>query len=674
MGVVESGRLTRRWRLSTSGVSDTGVTEPDPLDGRGNAAALSPGYEEWRQIVDSLASQVVLLDDTGKIVAVNEAWRRSGRGAGGGSDCVGSNYIDVCEASGEPPALEAAAGLKQLASGESDRFELVYPCRRPEGLEWVLMRAVPYSGAHRGWIVITHQDVTEARLDHQRVLSQGAALDQLDAAVHTTDLARKVLTWNAAAERLYGWTADEALGRLTDELMLSPVDVDPEIRSAISSGRWHGELLLGRKDGSSFPALVRTSISDSDDEPGSITCVVIDISERVQYQRELKAARDHLRAVTDSIGEGMFTLDLDGRVTYINPAAERMLGWPVEVLQGRSIQDFVGSRHAGWTSVVVDASSAARDRRDDDGVIRIEDDSFNRADGTTLPVAYTAAPVATGHRTDGTVVLFQDISERKALSQRLERELASLRWVRRIQGALADDDLVLYAQPIIDLGSGEVVQRELLIRMSDPDDPGSVISPGAFLPVAEEHGLIGQIDRWVIDRSADLAASGLAVELNISAASIEDPELLPYIEGAIERSGADPQKMVFEITETTLVANEAAGRRFVERLQEIGSKVALDDFGTGYGGFTYLKQLPVDYLKIDIEFVQDLASNDASRSVIEAIVTLAERFGLKTVAEGVEDQTTLQLLRDLGVNYAQGYWIGRPAPIPDHVAGQLGVS
>jgi len=150
--------------------------------------------------------------------------------------------------------------------------------------------------------------------------------------------------------------------------------------------------------------------------------------------------------------------------------------------------------------------------------------------------------------------------------------------------------------------------------------------------------------------------------------------LLPYIEGAIERSGADPQKMVFEITETTLVANEAAGRRFVERLQEIGSKVALDDFGTGYGGFTYLKQLPVDYLKIDIEFVQDLASNDASRSVIEAIVTLAERFGLKTVAEGVEDQTTLQLLRDLGVNYAQGYWIGRPAPIPDHVAGQLGVS
>jgi PAS domain S-box-containing protein len=402
--------------------------------------------------------------------------------------------------------------------------------------------------------------------------------------------------------------------------------------------------------------------------------VVIDISERVRSERELKAARDHLHAVTDSIGEGMFTLDLEGRVTYMNPAAERTLGWPADMLAGEVLQDFVRSRHAGWSGPMIEGGEGAANWRDGE-VIRVDDDAFIRADGTMLPVEYTAAPFAPDHGIGGVVVVFRDISERNAQSRRLEREIATLKSVRRIQDALAHDRFVLFAQPIIDLANGEVVQRELLIRMTDPNDPTAIISPGDFLPVAEEHGLIGDIDRWVVDQAADLAATGLAVELNISAASIADPQLLPYIEKAIDRSGADPKNMVFEITETTLVANESAGRRFVERLREIGSKVALDDFGTGYGGFTYLKQLPVDCLKIDIEFVQDLVSNDASQSVVEAIVSLAARFGLKTVAEGVEDDATLKILRDLGVDYAQGYGIGRPAPISDRAnADQLEVS
>jgi PAS domain S-box-containing protein len=628
--------------------------------------SVTANPDQWHTIVDSLASRVALLDETGSIVAVNETWRRSAGDAGANSDDVGSNYVDVCNATGES-AVAVIAGLKQVASGESEVFELVYPCDGPEGRTWFLMRAVPYSDGGSGWAVVTHQDVTTARLDHEQMLLQGAILDQIGAAVHTTDVERTVLTWNAAAERLYGWTAEEAIGWRTDDLMLGPVEVDPEIRTAISNGYWEGELLLGRRDGSTFPALVRTSIArDADDGRGRITCVVIDISERVRSQRELQAARDHLRAVTDSVGEAMFTLDLDGRVTYMNPAAERTLGWPSEFLQGQPLQDFVQSSNTGWSgAAAVDGETAGSWA--DGEVIRVDDDTFARADGTTMPVEYTAAPFATDHGIGGLVVVFRDISERKAQSQRLQREIANLKSVRRIQEALAHDGFVLHAQPIVDLGSGEVVQRELLIRMSDPDDPAALITPGDFLPVAEEHGLIGEIDRWVIDRSADIAATGLAVELNISASSIGDPQLLAYIESAIRRSGADPQNMVFEITETTLVSNEEAGRKFVERLHEIGSKVALDDFGTGYGGFTYLKQLPVDYLKIDIEFVRDLATNDKSRNVVEAIITLADRFNLKTVAEGVEDELTLLLLRDLGVDYAQGYQVGRPAPMPDRI-------
>jgi len=136
--------------------------------------------------------------------------------------------------------------------------------------------------------------------------------------------------------------------------------------------------------------------------------------------------------------------------------------------------------------------------------------------------------------------------------------------------------------------------------------------------------------------------------LNISARSVGDPGILSHIRHAIQRSGADPRKMVFEITETALLSDRSAAQGFVEGLHKLGCKLALDDFGTGYGGFTYLKHLPIDYLKIDMEFVRDVRDSPGSQNVVKAIVGLAQGFGLKTVGEGVEDEPTLNLLRELG--------------------------
>jgi EAL domain-containing protein (putative c-di-GMP-specific phosphodiesterase class I) len=235
-----------------------------------------------------------------------------------------------------------------------------------------------------------------------------------------------------------------------------------------------------------------------------------------------------------------------------------------------------------------------------------------------------------------------------------------------VQEALAEKLFVLYAQPIVEIATGRVVQRELLLRMLDPTASPTgpaVINPGAFLPVAEEFGLISEIDRWVIARAAELAATGRPVELNVSGRSITDPGLIEHIQRCIQASGADPQAMVFEITETALIADQAAARAFADGLHRLGCTLALDDFGTGYGGFTYLKQLRIDFLKIDMEFVRDLCRNPASRSVVQAIVHLAEGFKLKTVAEGVEDAQTLALLGQLGVDCAQGYHLGRPEPL-----------
>jgi len=292
---------------------------------------------------------------------------------------------------------------------------------------------------------------------------------------------------------------------------------------------------------------------------------------------------------------------------------------------------------------------------------------FIRRDGRELPVAYTSSPFETADEVEGCVVVFDDISERKETEGRLQREADKLAWIARIQDALAEDRFVLHAQPIVDVGSGDVVQNELLLRLREPD--GNIIGPGAYLHVAEDYGLIGDIDRWVVQQGIALAAEGRPVEINLSARSVGDQDILDHIEACLASSGADPSLIVFEITETAIVEDEDAALVFTERLHTIGCKLALDDFGTGYGGFTYLKQLPVDYLKIDIEFVRDLAVNPASRHVVEAVVGLARGFGLKTVAEGVEDAEAYELLREIGVDLAQGYHIARPGPLENATTG-----
>jgi EAL domain-containing protein (putative c-di-GMP-specific phosphodiesterase class I) len=230
--------------------------------------------------------------------------------------------------------------------------------------------------------------------------------------------------------------------------------------------------------------------------------------------------------------------------------------------------------------------------------------------------------------------------------------------------------MVVYSQPILDIATGEVVQEELLLRMRGTD--GELIGPAEFLPVAEEHGLIADIDRWVIGEAAGLAAQGRHVEVNVSGRTLGHRDLPEWVEQALEASGADPHLLTFEITETALTNDLEQARCFAERVAKLGCNFALDDFGTGYGSFTLLKHLPISFLKIDMEFVRDMVTDAADRHVVAAVVSLAKGLGQRTIAEGVEDEATLALLAEMGVDYAQGYLIGRPAPIDEGPAAWAG--
>ncbi|MGA3354524.1 MAG: EAL domain-containing protein, partial [Acidimicrobiales bacterium] len=384
-----------------------------------------------------------------------------------------------------------------------------------------------------------------------------------------------------------------------------------------------------------------------------------DVTDQIAAQQEIEHSRQFLAAITDHMAEGMIATDGSGMVTFVNAAAERLLGWAAADLLGKSIHATCHYQRADGSTYSPEGSPL-RNVWEAGETLNVGQDTFTRRDGSLLPVAYSASPLKTGEIT-GAVVVFDDITERAAEQLRVERELAKLSWVGRIRDTLDQDRFVLYAQPIVDLDMNLTVQHELLIRMISPT--GEIVLPDRFLPTAEEFGLISEIDRWVVGETVRLAAQGHHVEFNLSAKSVVDPNMLSVVRNALADSGASPELVVCEITETALLRDTAAAEAFVQGLNDIGCKVALDDFGAGYGGFSYLKRLPVSFLKIDREFVRDLPQEASSRHVVSAVVSLAKAFSLITVAEAAEDQATLEVLRELGVDRVQGYVIARPSPV-----------
>ncbi len=666
MGVAASSQISGRRPVTTTARSR-------PRSRRWSARAreqvaatreLATAHDFFQGTLDSLGSLIAVLDERGEIIMTNRAWDTFVSPEGVTPNGVGANYLAVCDAAlDDDLASEVAAGLRAIIAGTSSQFAVGYPCHGPDVHRWFGLNATRYEGPGSARVVVAHDDITARRMAEAAAATQAALLDEVDISVIAIDSGGLITRWNDGAERLFGWTSAEAVGCNAASLI---APVDPERAGAVLTelrrdGQWEGQLSLTRKDGSTFPAHLRHRLMV--DESGRVTgriAALVDVTERVGSERALLAAQNYIRAVADSMGEGLYTLDPDGRVVFVNEAAEELLGWSAQELEGRVMHDVAHSWRPDGSRHLVEDCPIRRARRD--GVtVRIEDDVFTCSDGRALPVQYTAAPFVTDDGVEGCAVVFADITHRKAREQSMESDVETLSWIGRIKDALADDRLVLYEQPIIELSSGDLVQRELLLRMREPT--GEIVAPGCFLPIAEEYGLIGDIDRWVIGRATEIAVDGGRVEINLSASTVGDPGILDAIEESLGLSGVEPSSLVFEITETALITDEAAAKAFADRVHALGCKLALDDFGTGYGGFTYLKQFPVDVLKIDIEFVRDLPANPDSERVVEAVVALAQAFGLQTVAEGVEDAATLELLEALGVDFAQGYHIARPRPV-----------
>ncbi|MGI9330104.1 MAG: EAL domain-containing protein, partial [Gammaproteobacteria bacterium] len=250
------------------------------------------------------------------------------------------------------------------------------------------------------------------------------------------------------------------------------------------------------------------------------------------------------------------------------------------------------------------------------------------------------------------------------------RQRGEIRWLQQLQNALKDGGFELFTQPVISMAGRVAVgpAAEVLLRMSD--DQGALVPPGEFLKAAERYHLMGQIDRWVV--RATLAAIGQGMirlpddrscSINLSGQTLGDESFLEFVVECLDHSQVEPSKICFEISERAVMSDLSHARRFVGVLHGMGCCFGLDDFGSGIGSLASLRELSIDYLKIDGAYTHDLANDSVNRQVVGAITRLSRTMGFRVVAEQVQEQADFDALRELEVDFVQGYFVERPSPL-----------
>lgn len=301
------------------------------------------------------------------------------------------------------------------------------------------------------------------------------------------------------------------------------------------------------------------------------------------------------------------------------------------------------------------------------GLVAIDVDSGSVAD--ILSCADTACYTAKDMGRDQLQVYARHSGEAR-------RRHGEMHWVTRIHEALAENRFVLFQQPIISLNAGQADKQhcEFLLRLRNQD--GSLVPPGAFIPAAERYNLIADIDRWVVGAvcahlSVSSGPDGLCF-INLSGQTLGDEEFPEFIREQFRLSGVDARRICFEITETAAITNLQNAIRFIREIKAQGCYFALDDFGTGLSSFAYLKTIPADFLKIDGGFVRSMIEDPMDNAIVQAIHQIGKVAGMRTIAEFVEESAVLEQLQRVGIDYAQGFVIQPPRPLPE-AAGAAGV-
>ena len=531
---------------------------------------------------------------------------------------------------------------------------------------------------------------------------------------------------NPVAETLTGWKEDEARGEpvnevipliadTSEERIVIPVDPDDQARAARSFESVYLENKFGARihiEGS------LAEIRGDRDEFEGVTLAFHDITDIKRLNETVSYQASH-DALTGLINREEFATRLERLVqTNGHPGREHAF-LVVDIDQFKVINDVCGHL-AGDELLCQTADSIGESIEHEHVLARLGGDQFGVVvtdvdlDGGSevarslvtllnrkfvwdeksynVTVSIGVAPVAPGSSTVNEVLAAGDdacalvkehggngVEVYKTSDFVFARRKGEMQWIARLTDALEEDRFALYHQVIVPLGGPETTDREkyeILLRLRDHD--GGLVSPGEFITAAERYKLMPSIDRWVVSAACRYVAlarqKGIDIPLicvNLSGASVIDDSLLDYMLRTFDEQQVEASSFCFEVTETSAIQNFGRAISLITKLREAGAVFALDDFGNGFSSFSYLKRLPVDYLKIDGSFVKDIENDEIDLAMVEAVNNIGHAMGMKTIAEYVHNESIRTNLREIGVDFAQGYTVSRPTPLP-HAEELLG--
>ncbi len=536
----------------------------------------------------------------------------------------------------------------------------------------------------------------------------GSALD----CIVTIDADDRIIEFNPAAERTFGYRADEVLGRRMAEYLVPEAMRELHYEGLQRQRERRDSRIIGtrvettalRADGTEFPVELAITRIDQPGSPPLFTAFLRDITERQELERRLQkqASEDSLTGLynrytfeatlrrmladTEDRVHCLLYLDLD-RFKVVNDtsghgAGDELLKQLAHLLRSRLPEGAVLARLGGdefglilencsleeGEKVATDLLQAVGDFRFywkdkiftlgmSIGLVQIDDP---RGDASRLLSMADAACYRAKEEGRNRCYVYSPSDE--AFSHRR----AELGWLERIENAFAEDRFLLYQQPIVPVGgdSGPGF-AEILLRMHDPE--GRLVTPDKFLPAAERYNLMPTIDRWVVRSTLRWMAGhpeyGGMLSINLSGASLTDPLFLDFLLQQLEENGIGDGRVCFEITETEAITNLSRARDFLARIHGTGCLFALDDFGSGMSSYGYLKDLPVDFLKIDGRFVRNMDMDPVSQAMVRSIHEIGHLMGKRTIAEFVGHSAVLRALQEMGIDYAQGFYLGEPAPL-----------